>query len=288
MDILKRESKWPSNFRRTLALGSLDIYPVRLEHRMVRFCKWLFTLGSLTVVLSLMPILNVMGQSPGWVVEVEKALEAKDQQKAIALMNQVVAQSPESAPLLHMRGTLLFRLGMIQESLKDFDASIKLDPRSAPYDWQRGIALYYGDRFAEGREQFELHRKVNPNDVENSVWHFLCVAKTEGLEAARKVLIPSAGDARPPMMEILKLFHGESTPEKVIELAESQEHGPKGLALAQFYGYLYLGLYFDSLGQLDVAEKWLKKATEQETGGYMADVARVHLQMLEKSKKNTP
>ncbi len=51
-----------------------------------------------------------------------------------------------------------FRLGMIDESIKDFDAVIEMNKDLKPYLWQRGIALYYAGRYAEGQEQFEVHQ----------------------------------------------------------------------------------------------------------------------------------
>ena len=59
-----------------------------------------------------------------------------------------------------------------------------------PYLCQRGISQYCLGDFAGGRQQFEIHRKVNPNDVENAAWHYLCVAKTDGQDVARQSLIP--------------------------------------------------------------------------------------------------
>ncbi len=43
-------------------------------------------------------------------------------------------------------------------------------PGAEPELWQRGLALYYTERFADGQKQFELHKTVNPNDVENRAW----------------------------------------------------------------------------------------------------------------------
>ena len=74
--------------------------------------------------------------------------------------------------------------GRIEASLVKLDKVVELSPASEPYLWQRGIAQYFAGKYPEGRKQFESHRKVNPNDVENATWHFLCVAATEGVETA--------------------------------------------------------------------------------------------------------
>jgi hypothetical protein len=72
-----------------------------------------------------------------------------------------------------------FRSGRVAESAAGFDKVAKLAPDYAPQLWQRGIALYYAGRYRDCRAQFESHRTVNPDDVENAAWHFLCVARAE-------------------------------------------------------------------------------------------------------------
>jgi len=72
-----------------------------------------------------------------------------------------------------------FQNGRIEQSVAGFDRLIKVAPEVAPQLWQRGIALYYARHYKECRVQFESHRTVNPDDVENAAWHFLCVAKAE-------------------------------------------------------------------------------------------------------------
>ncbi|XLU67859.1 hypothetical protein S245_026912, partial [Arachis hypogaea] len=52
--------------------------------------------------------------------------------------------------------------------------------------WQRGLSLYYLDRFEEGAEQFRLDVAQNPNDTEESIWCFLCETQLYGVDEARK------------------------------------------------------------------------------------------------------
>ena len=146
----------------------------------------------------------------------------------------------------------------------------------APYLWQRGIALYYAGRYDDCRRQFESHRAVNPDDVENAAWHFLCVARAESPAKARAALLPVGPDARVPMREIYQMFRGTLTPEQVLSAAGAQPD-------AQFYGHLYLGLYFEALGMKDRALEHIKIAAAdrfERYGGYMHMVARVHLRSL--------
>src|SRR5215471_18788077 len=130
-----------------------------------------------------------------------------------------------------------FQAGRIAQSVDGFDRVAKLVPAYAPQLWQRGIALYYAGRYKDCRAQFESHRTVNPDDVENAAWHFLCVARGESVEKAKLALLPVGPDARVPMREIYEMFRGKYTPEEVLKAAGTAPGG-------QFYAQLYVGLYF--------------------------------------------
>jgi lipoprotein NlpI len=197
-------------------------------------------------------------------------------------------QAVESLPsdwraYLH-RGEVLFRSGKIAESLGDFDKSLELNPAMAASFWQRGLSLYYAGKFQAGTEQFELHRTVNSSDVENPFWHFLCVAKLEGVDSARKKILPCGHDGRPPMMDILELIRGTKTFDEVEQIVEAIDHDSKPKAYDRFYGNYYLGLYLDAIGQPDKAELFLVKAVDEKLTGYMPDAARLHLELLRKGK----
>src|SRR6266446_6805302 len=108
----------------------------------------------------------------------------------VGLTTWTSAQAPaQSAQALFERAVTEFRNGRITQSVAAFDELAKVDPKDAPQLWQRGIALYYAKRYQDCRAQFESHRTVNPNDVENAAWHFLCVARAETPEKARSGLL---------------------------------------------------------------------------------------------------
>ncbi len=169
-----------------------------------------------------------------------------------------------------------FLAGRLAESVEGFDAVAKLAPDSAPQLWQRGIALYYAGRFSDCRAQFEAHRTVNPNDVENAAWHFLCVARAESPAAARAALLPVGPDPRVPMRQIAEMFRGTASPEDVLASA-------KGAPESTFYAHLYVGLYFEALGEDALALEHLRVAAADRSalaGGYMHTVAGIHLRTL--------
>ena len=182
----------------------------------------------------------------------------------------LVAQQPRD---LLDRAVADFEAGRIAESAAGFDTLVKIQPAIAPQLWQRGITLYYAGRYGDCRAQFELHRTVNPDDVENAAWHFLCVARGESAAKARAALLPVGPDARVPMRQIYEMFRGALTPEAVVRAAGAQ-------AAAQFYAQLYVGLYYEALRDDRRALEHITAAAAGRyaaAGGYMHTVARVHL-----------
>ena len=194
----------------------------------------------------------------------------------LAFAGAACAQSPAQQAL--GRGIAHFQAGRIAESVTEFDTVVRLAPRQAPYLWQRGIALYYAGRYHDCREQFESHRTVNPDDVENAAWHFLCVARAESPEQAKAALLPVGPDSRVPMREVYQMFQGTLSPEGVLAAAG------RGVE-SEFYAHLYIGLYYDALGRKPDALAHIRTAAAAQyatAGGYMHVVARVHLAALER------
>jgi lipoprotein NlpI len=172
----------------------------------------------------------------------------------------------------------LFFAAQPVESAKVFDQLVVARPESEPELWQRGLALYYAGRFDDGRRQFEFHRTVNPADVENVAWHFACVARDKGAEAARRAIIPVGADARVPMREVLELFAGRAEPAAVLAAAEA---GPEEARRNQrCFAHLYLGLYFEAIGDDDRAKRhMLEAAGPFAMDHFMGRVAQLHCQL---------
>ena len=121
--------------------------------------------------------------------------------------------------------------------------------------------------------------------MENAAWHFLCVARLSGVEKARAVLIPIQGDPRVPMKEVHELFAGKAKPADVLTAARAGEPPPGQLRLNLFYAHLYLGLYYEALGDSAKSREEILRASNEYAGDdYMGDVARVHAQVFEKKR----
>jgi outer membrane protein assembly factor BamB len=190
------------------------------------------------------------------------------------------AQAATPAQAILDRAMVDFASGRIEESVRGFDEVAKLAPRSAPQLWQRGIALYYAGRYRDCRQQFEEHRVVNPNDVENAAWHFICVARGESVRVAREDLLPVGADPRVPMRQIYDMLRDSLSPQAVIAAAKAD---PEAL----FFAHLYVGLYYEATGNRARALEHITEAAAERyftVGGYMHAVARVHLGILQRGK----
>ena len=191
-----------------------------------------------------------------------------------AIIFMVCLTSEQTSHLIE-QGMDHFRQGRVAESLAQFDRAIEIDERVKPYLWQRGISQYCMGDFSGGKQQFEIHREVNPNDVENAAWHYLCVVKTDGQDVARQSLIPikTEFDRRAPMKEIYEYLAGTASEDDVLRAAEQAD-----TPLSRMYAHLYLGLCEDVEGNTDEAMKHLRIAsTENLKDSYMQDVAKVIL-----------
>ncbi len=150
--------------------------------------------------------------------------------------------------LYQRRGETHFRAGNFKESVADFDKVVAGDLNREAHHWQRGISHYYAGMYKEGVNQFELHKEVNPQDVENAIWHFLCKAKVDGVDKARNALIAIRDDGRPWAMTVYSMFRGNAKPQDVLDNATKGETNEKVRNDNLFYSHLYIALYHDAVG----------------------------------------
>lgn len=209
---------------------------------------------------------------------------------AVKIASKIMETVPDDFRLYVLRGELNYMAGDMKASVSDFDQAILIQPDAEPQLWQRGLALYYLDRFQDGADQFESHRTVNGQDVENAVWHFACVAKASSFDDARKQLMPIQRDPRAPMMQIHQLYAGKMTPDQVLAAArEGLDPDSNEAARNEFYANFYIGLYFEAKGEQDEAMKYMKRSIAKDNSipkqSLMSQVGHVHL-MMRKSADN--
>ena len=188
--------------------------------------------------------------------------------------NNTINLQPNNVNAYVRRGMVYFKLGKIAASIQDFDHAEKLDIQITPYLWQRGLSYYYAERFAEGAKQFEIDLTVNAQDVEETVWRYLCIARLSGVTEARNCLLPVKNDPRKIMKSIYDLFAGSCTIDDVLNVGKLA--GLKG----KFYSHLYLGLYYEAENNLPLAQEYIVKAADEyKIDDYMWYLAVVHKQL---------
>lgn len=209
--------------------------------------------------------------------------DKKNFEKALADYAEAAKIEPRLVPLYQRSGEIHFRLGNFKESVACFDKYLERFPAQVPHHWQRGISHYYAGMYAEGVKQFADHRSVNGNDVENSVFHYICLVKAKDKATALKEFIPTDGDPRVPMMQIHALYAGKGTIEDVLKACQVGNPGPNELKNRFFYAHLYIGLWYESEGKAKEAREHIFKAAgEYGVEGYMGDVARAHAAVFKK------
>ncbi|WP_016951753.1 hypothetical protein [Anabaena sp. PCC 7108] len=185
--------------------------------------------------------------------------------------NKIIHNQPNNPNAYIQRGMFYFKLAKVEESIQDFDTAEKLDSKITPYLWQRGLSYYYVERFAEGAKQFEIDLTVNSQDVEETVWRYLCIARLSGVTEARNSLLPVKNDSRQIMRSVYDLFAGNCTTDDVLNVGKL--HGVKG----NFYSHLYLGLYYEAENNVELAQEYIVKAADNyKIDDYMWYLAVVH------------
>lgn len=193
---------------------------------------------------------------------------------ALQHVQQRLEANLQHPPTYVQRGMIYFKMGRIAAALTDFDHAEQLNPALTPYLWQRGLAYYYAERFEEGVRQFTIDLTVNAQDVEETVWRYLCQARLQGPLTAREALLPVRHDPRPVMAWVYRLFAGECDAEAV--LAPQPGLGRR----ERFYRYLYGALYFEAEQDEARARLLMTQAAEMQVlDDYMGWLALVHRQL---------
>ncbi len=204
---------------------------------------------------------------------------------AVADYSRILAIDKSLANVWQERGSANFQAGRIAESIADFDQYIALKPEAKISHWQRGISYYYAAKYDEGKKQFEGYQDFDSNDVENAVWRFMCMAKMVGISKAQKAMLKIGDDRRVPMRQVYDLYIGTLKPADVLAAARKGDPDPVRLSRQLFYAHLYVGIYYDLLGDTKQALVHLNKAAnDHRIGHYMWDVARVHRDLLAKKR----
>jgi lipoprotein NlpI len=190
------------------------------------------------------------------------------------------------------RGDALFYLGRYAEAVRDYDRMIELDPSVGPTHWQRGLALHFAGRYEEAAKQFERFYERDKSDRENGIWRYYAQVEKDGVEAARKALLPYVEPDREPLPLVYRMCAGEVTGEEVLKSVEAAKVSAEERAKRQFYADLYVGLdeaivRDDPKAAKPLLERAVKSTWPRGNGygpNFMWHIARLSLEGAEKAK----
>lgn len=229
--------------------------------------------------------------------QLQKAWAQSDSAGAVKALDSMIELRPEIPRLYYLRGVANFEVRNFRQSVADFDQLIKLEPRRSDELWERGISCYFAGDYEAGAKQFLDYQNYHDQDVENSVWRYLCLAKSKGVATARETLLPIERDSRPGLMEVLELYRGKLTPQQLLEKMQQTELNGEAEAGYRFYTLLYVGLYYlaeddkakaaDYLAQ--AGDKKLLEAGSSRISEYMWNTARIaHAEVIKKAAPAEP
>ena len=219
-------------------------------------------------------------------MQLKSAVEKDDHPRVVELATQLIEQGSPPDATYYYRARAYFCLSKMDESVADFDKFVQLRPDVETKQWERGLAYYYAGKFKEGAKQFADYQTYESNDVENSVWRFLCLVPVNGVEETHRTMLPIRQDPRVPMMAIYDMYRGKLSPKEVFAAAEAGQPDSQDQDSPMFYAKLYVGLYELAVNKdEEKGKKYLGDAVRdyrdsKSISRYMWSVADVHARKL--------
>ena len=211
----------------------------------------------------------------------------KEFDREIADATRAVEKDPRDVGAYSRRGDAYFFRGDYPEAVADYNRMVELRPETGVSHWRRGIALFYAEEYEEAARQFERYHGFDDVDRENGIWRFLSQAKADGLEEARKNLLPYDTRDREPLPLVYRLFAGTKTADEVLEEIRAAKVDDREREKRLFYAQLYVGLDYTVRDKPDLARRHLREAVANTWGPgagygprYMWHVARLQYETL--------
>jgi len=226
-----------------------------------------------TQAIAVDPSNHVAYYNRGRIQETEGRLEP-----AMADYNRLLEIKPDHNQTLQLRGALRLRTGQVAEALADFNRHIELVPAHKAHHWMRGIALYYSGQYDQARAQFASCHAEETNDVEHALWHFLSVARIDGVEKARASLLTVGPDRSVPMPELYSFYGQKAGAEAVLSAVNAGSPKIDEITSRLGYAHFYIGHYYAVTGdEAKARENFNKVAAVTARGNLLGELARVAL-----------
>ena len=170
---------------------------------------------------------------------------------ARSMFMSALVEVPDYAPAYNFLGIYLTGAERFAEAYDAYDAVLELSPEDEYAHFNRGIALYYGNRPQLGIPDLEFFYEKNKDDPFRSLWIYILERDVDSPELALQHLKERRAKIDPEVpwgLEVLDYYLGQCDDQDVIESIRSAKIDNEERARRLCEAYFYLGKQADYEG----------------------------------------
>lgn len=173
--------------------------------------------------------------------------------------SQALAIRPDMPEVFNYLGIYLTQAGNFDAAYEAFDSVLELDPTYSYARLNRGIALYYGGRYALAQDDLQAFYQDDPNDPFRSLWLYLAERELNQ-EQALEALSQRYNKANRSQWgwNIVEFYLGKISEKTLMERLQADATDNTSLAEHLSETDLYLGKHYLSLGEKSSASALFK------------------------------
>jgi adenylate cyclase len=178
---------------------------------------------------------------------------------------RAIALDPNSAVAHFDYGYFLADMGRLEDALPELQRARELDPLSAETVDQIGIAFMYRREYARADEYFRQAIAMAPdyyNSYLNLGWNLMCQAKTAEALPVFETAASLAPDFTPTQMSLGSVYAHAGRRAESLKIIDHF----KDLSTHQYVDEVAFWSIYFSLGENDLAFKWLEKGYADRSG----------------------
>jgi lipoprotein NlpI len=169
--------------------------------------------------------------------------------------NRSLSLNPAQPDIFNILGIYYTQNGMYDEAYEAFDSTLELSKDHEYAERNRGIALYYGGRYALAERDLLTHFNQNPNDVYRALWLYLTELERYGDKKAKASLMAryEASNKKDWAWQIALYYLGKMSEQALFEQIVALSNNNFELAARLCESYFYLAKDFQAKGDIDSA-----------------------------------
>ena len=155
--------------------------------------------------------------------------------------NKSLTINPNQPDLFNVAGVIFTQMGMLDSAYESFDSTLDLAPDHPYAHRNRGIALYYGERYDLANDDLLPHYQQDIDDPYRVIWLYINDLKYTSQQA--NTLLQqryTASDKQDWGWQIVRMYLGEISEEQFLTEIAEQSQSNEQLALRLTEGYFYL------------------------------------------------